>query len=310
MMVSNSQQLINSVLVNQLNSLNSSEKTENTIKEEQQKVDGYNTTSKLYFKLSEDVSQYATANPTQDKIDEDVMSILSKYEDGDLNDFFKFHPHMIVAFTAQSEEGQKHALELATSEKSKILSESIMNFERLKKKNLENNKSTFLDMSNRKVNLENITLVGENFAHYNRANKEDMAKLEKEEKNSFQNTYRFSDEFAKTEKFDELFAEYKKESERLGNEAHEKGDYFAWSYIFNNDFLEVEKAMVIGKGYSKSEWIESIDKTKTLLEDIMKNNPDMMSSVKVDLKDNIEFFENILTDLKELWHYGDFNANG
>ena len=43
---------------------------------------------------------------------------------------------------------------------------------------------------------------------------------------------------------------------------------------------------------------------------MIKDNPDMMTKVKIDMEDNIKFYENILTDLKELWQYGDFKADG
>ncbi len=154
---------------------------------------------------------------------------------------------------------------------------------------------------------ENVALSGEYFAFYDRDNKEDMAKLAEQGRKGFQNTYRLSDEFAKTEKFDELYEEYKAEGIRLH---HEASSNFAWDYLFDNDFLEIEKALIIKKGRSKSEWIESIDKSKTLLEDMLKDTPKMKESIKIEVKDSIEFYENILTDLKELWKHGNFEAKG
>jgi|GEM_PF-2614981 len=358
MQISNSMQSINNTLVYETKRAEEEQQQKEIEKQYSQKTNGYNTTSKLYFELSEDVSQYSTANPTQDRIDEDVLNTLSKHEDGSFKDFFKFNSYMKVAFVAQSEEGRELALNISEQgmKLSKIMENSDKANKALQNKygrelysevvtltGFEFSKDEFEDKINRlydrygedtidnaindieafrtKYNnqfaslkpdnpLENITLTGEHFAHYNRANEEDMAILAEKEKERFQNTYRLSDEFAKTEKFDELFTEYKEEGRRLAEKASERGEYSSWNYIFNGNMLEVEKAMIIGKGYSKSEWIESIDKSKTLLEDMIKDNPDMMTKVKVDMEDNIKFYENILTDLKELWQYGDFKADG
>jgi len=295
MQISNSMQSINNTLVYETKRAEEEQQQKELERQNSEKANGYNTTSKLYRELSEDMSKYSIANPTQDRIDEDVLNTLSKHQDGGLNDFFKFNSYMKFAFAAQSEEGRELAMKIG---------EQIENF--FENKDNPERKNSLKP----KDPMENITLIGEHFTHYNRANKEDMAILAEKERKGFQNTYRLSDEFAKTEKFNELFTEYKEEGRRLGKEALEKGDNFAWSYIFKNDFIEVEKAGIIKKGYSKSEWIESIDKSKTLLEDILKNNPNMMDKVKIEMKDNIKFYENILTDLKELWQYGDFKADG
>jgi len=358
--ISNSMQSINNTLVYETKKVEEEQQQKELEKQNSQKANGYNTTSKLYRELSEDVSQYSTANPTQDRIDEDVLNTLSKYQDGSIKDFLKFNIHLNGSFVVNSEASRENALESATSEKTKKFIEILDNFvkenrefrskygneltsevsslaggeftkdEFEKKMNLLYNRfseelvdNAIRDNEALKIKynnlfaslksdnpLDDLTMIGEGFIHYNLGDKEDVAILEERKKQRFQNIYRFSDEFAKTEKFIDLYKEYKEEMTKTAKEANSKGDFNPWSYIYNFDMFEVEKADIIGKGYSKNEWIESIDKSKTLLEDTIKDNPNMMDKVKIEMKDNIKFYENILTDLKELWQYGDFKADG
>ncbi len=317
MQISTSHKLItNSTLVSKADSFNGNKTSE--VNEEDKIVDSYNTTSKLYFKLSDDISKYQIGNINQNKIDKDVMSIYNKYTDkGSFTDFIKMNVDINPIYSLYGKDNPFRSDEFSIymRENEKIL-KSTNPTSNLNKMSIDENNQNLkeLKITNEVIQsfqqkIENYFKrdtgygISANFTYYSDEELEDISKA------NFKNLYSLSDDFTKTEKFGELYNQWQNILTEKKEEGNKLGKNFI-EHIYNNDLSELEKTYIINKAHSKSEWVESIDKSKTILKDLLKDNPKMKESIKVDIKNNIKFYENILTDLTDLWKHGDFETKG
>lgn len=137
---------------------------------------------------------------------------------------------------------------------------------------------------------------------YHRYTKDESYKLSLER---FKNLYSFSDEFSKTDKFQELFDKY---NVKLGEKKSEilqtlKPVYEA---VGSKAYITAEVAK---QGFSKSEAINYYTNvSKELTDRLSWRGLDNATSLVSDLKESIKLYDKIATGLKEMWGYGDLDV--
>lgn len=142
------------------------------------------------------------------------------------------------------------------------------------------------------------TLVNDD---YHRYTKDESNKLSIER---FKNIYSFSDEFAKTDKFQELFDKY---NVKLGEKKSEilqslKPIYEA---VGSKAYITAEVAK---QGFSKSEAIDYFSNVSKELTDRLSWSGYDKTAVFQDMKDSIKLYDKIVADLKDMWEYGDLDV--
>lgn len=142
------------------------------------------------------------------------------------------------------------------------------------------------------------TLVNDD---YHRYTKDESNKLSIER---FKNIYSFSDEFAKTDKFQELFDKY---NVKLGEKKSEilqslKPIYEA---VGSKAYITAEVAK---QGFSKSEAIDYFSNVSKELTDRLSWSGYDKTAVFQDMKDSIKLYDKIVADLKDMWGYGDLDV--
>lgn len=142
------------------------------------------------------------------------------------------------------------------------------------------------------------TLVNDD---YHRFTKDESNKLSIER---FKNIYSFSDEFSKTEKFQELFDKY---NVKLGEKKSEilqslKPIYEA---VGSKAYITAEVAK---QGFSKSEAIDYFSNVSKELTDRLSWSGYDKTAVFQDMKDSIKLYDKIVADLKDMWGYGDLDV--
>ncbi|MCV6609026.1 MAG: hypothetical protein OIF32_12505 [Campylobacterales bacterium] len=132
-------------------------------------------------------------------------------------------------------------------------------------------------------------------------------KRENERKN-FQHLYNLSDDFAKTERFEELFKEFSIKREKFlysGNALS----------LHNNDTHEELKSEFSSNVLSKIDNIKYFEEVRDRLTDLLHSN--RIDDVKGDnfkqrvtekVEKSIQLYDNIAKDLRKLWKYGDFDT--
>jgi len=136
---------------------------------------------------------------------------------------------------------------------------------------------------------------------YHRYTKDESYKLSLER---FKNLYSFSDEFSKTDKFQELFDNY---NVKLGEQKSEilqslKPVYDA---VGSKTYITSE---VVKQGFSKSEAIDYYSNVSKELTDRLSWSGYDKTAVFQDMKESIKLYDKIVADLKDMWGYGDLNV--
>lgn len=137
---------------------------------------------------------------------------------------------------------------------------------------------------------------------YHRYTKDESYKLSLER---FKNLYSFSDEFSKTDKFQELFDKY---NVKLGEQKSEilqslKPIYDA---VGSKAYITSE---VVNKGLSKSEAIDYYSNVSNDLKEILSSHVGTISASNTQaVKESIKLYDKITADLKDMWGYGDLNV--
>lgn len=137
--------------------------------------------------------------------------------------------------------------------------------------------------------------------------KEDFSAIQLEK---FKNLYSFSDAFAKTDKFQELYANYVKQNNNNNNnkqieDALSQGKSMAETFGSKSFFT----SQVGSQNLSKSEIIEHYTKISQDLHTLRIPPKDTIygETYIKQIDDSIKLYEKITNDLKEMWHYGDFD---
>jgi len=145
------------------------------------------------------------------------------------------------------------------------------------------------------------TLVNDD---YHRYTKDESNKLSLER---FKNLYSFSDEFSKTDKFQELFDKY---NVKLGEKKSEilQSHKPVYDAVGSKAFLTSEVAK---QGFSKSEAINYYETVSKELTDILYRPPKNVTHgmyIVQEMKESIKLYDKIAADLKEMWGYGDLDV--
>jgi hypothetical protein len=158
---------------------------------------------------------------------------------------------------------------------------------------------------------------------------------EKEQRDIFQDRYYLTDEFRKTDKFEELYNEYiDKKNTRDRQIANEVSDssYMLQAQHVNDTLGESNKLKdsIIVSGKSKQEWIEYFDFMKDGFKTMLSEAEAMQkgdlvredgtqrgdarggfaSPEKVipEIENNIKFLDTLMNTLKDKWKYGSFDV--
>ena len=126
----------------------------------------------------------------------------------------------------------------------------------------------------------------------------------------FKNLYAFTDEFAKTEKFQKLydtFLEKREKNEELETATKQRKKLV--DVVGSERFFTSE---VVGRDLSRAQVIEHYT---TITEDLkaLKTPPENTTygdTVIKNLDDSINLYEKITSDLKQMWNYGDVDMQG
>jgi len=129
---------------------------------------------------------------------------------------------------------------------------------------------------------------------------EESTKLHRER---FKNLYSFSDEFSKTEKFEELYVKYKPKLVEKLNESYQPQN----SFFENIDSAEYITSQVISNDLSKAEAIEYYENIVNEFKELLSQHKSYGASVKDDVQKTIDVYEKITEGLKEMWQFGDFD---
>lgn len=143
------------------------------------------------------------------------------------------------------------------------------------------------------------TLVNDD---YHRYTKDESYKLSLER---FKNLYSFSDEFSKTDKFQELFDKY---NVKLGEKKSEILQTLKPVYDAVGSKAYIT-SQVVNKSFSKSEAINYYENvSKELTDRLSWRGLDNATNIVSDIKESIKLYDKITADLKEMWGYGDLDV--
>jgi hypothetical protein len=136
---------------------------------------------------------------------------------------------------------------------------------------------------------------------YHRITQEESDKLRLER---FKNLYSFSDEFSKTDKFQELFDKY---NVKLGEKKSEilQSHKPVYDAVGSKAYITSEVAK---QGFSKSEAINYYETVSKELTDRLSWSGYDKTAVFQDMKESIKLYDKIAADLKEMWGYGDLDV--
>ena len=122
----------------------------------------------------------------------------------------------------------------------------------------------------------------------------------------FKNLYSFSDEFSKTEKFEELYDIYKV---KLSEKMDDIFDSYKRTYevVDSKEYLTAEVAK---QGFSKSEAIDYYETVSNELKDMLSwRGLDDTTNIVSELKESIKLYDKIASGLKDMWDFGDLNVS-
>lgn len=258
-----------------------------------QKTDTINKNAYNYFNLGEDISQHIETDPVQEKTNQQLITYLN----GIMNDSTAEGKKNLVAFGTQrygaffSDEDIKeiNARLFGGSEAKKtdsfiVLPEDILKDPLKYAKPLP------------------ITHVADGYTHIT------LEESNKRETERFKNLYSFSDEFSKTEKFQELYDKYKVLADKQRKTLIPLDANF-FVVLHTNDMKGYLTSEVVNKGFSKSEFIEHFSNISKDLKEIFSAHAGTISSSSTQaIKESIKLYDKITADLKDMWGYGDLNV--
>lgn len=256
-----------------------------------QTTDTINRQAYNYFNLGEDVSQYTQTDPVQEKTNQELVTYLS----GIMNDSTVEGKKNLVAFDTKrygaffSDEDIKEInARLFSGSGSKQTGSFIVN---LNPADLIKNSKPLP-----------ITHVADGYTHIT------LEESNKREIEKFKNLYSFSDEFSKTEKFQELYDKYKVLADKQRKTLIPLDDNF-FVVLHTNDMKGYLTSEVVNKGFSKSEFIEYFSNISKDLKEIFSTHAGTISASSTQaIKESIKLYDKIAADLKDMWGYGDLDV--
>ena len=259
-------------------------------------------TSKLYqYQISNayrgensEIEKLATSNSTQDKTDEDIFNITSKYlKDNSFNNYQLLNSDVFRASYYIDPKDAEKAFQDNLQFGQIMHSGILKNINQLQGKEYENSieraNSMIASMGN---NTSSISFQRD-YQSYNESEKLDITKQ------SFINSYRLDKSSLGEDKIDSLFQE-----ELILSNSFKKLGVDVFNDILGGSYIELNRENIIARGLSKTEWIEHLNNDIYQMNQLIKNDPDMNQSAKDFFTESIELHENILKDLKTLWEYG------
>jgi len=150
----------------------------------------------------------------------------------------------------------------------------------------------------RKVELMTLVSMEDGFNTYT-VEEIDSLYLER-----FKNRYSFTDEFSKTEKFQDFYNMHRTKKTEERENLNQSLQSSSAEYIISK---------VLGNDLSKSEVIEHYSSIATEFKDLLSRvnkfvNSD--SSIKKELQDTIDIYDKITDGLKDMWRFGDLDVRG
>lgn len=254
-------------------------------------TDSINKSAYNYFNLGEDVSQYTQTDPVQEKTNQELVTYLS----GIMNDTTAEGKKNLVAFgtkrygaflsDAENVEKEFYARLAAQSEAIKTNSLIVSPDDLIK---------------NAKPLPITEVADGYKIISLDESNKREIER--------FKNLYSFSDEFSKTDKFQELYAKYKVQADKQRETLVPLDDNF-FLVLHTNDMKGYLTSEVVNKGFSKSEFIEHFSNISKDLKEIFSAHAETISASSTQaIKESIKLYDKIVADLKDMWGYGDLDV--
>lgn len=123
----------------------------------------------------------------------------------------------------------------------------------------------------------------------------------------FKNLYSFSEDFAQTKVFEDLYQQYKEQRLEKAYEDLDSGK----DYYEGNGVERMITSDVVSKNLSKSEVIEHYTGISNDLKDKLAENLKIPESSKIIsnqyMKDTIKLYDKMTADLKNMWGFGDLD---
>jgi hypothetical protein len=274
-----------------------------------QTTDTINKDAYNYFSLGQDISQYTNIDPVQEQTNKDVVNYLTKIMDETTADGKKnlgaFGTERYNAITEFKDAAKRIYAEIEAEKKSPSLNSqrnTMFDMFNYPPDHVYTNADLDIAIKNYTPPPMNITHVadGLNFITVDEANKRDIER--------FKNLYSFSDEFSKTDKFQELYAKYKVQADKQKETLVPLAGNFQ-EVVHTTDVKGYITSEVVKQGFSKSEFINYYSNISKDLKNIFSTTAETLSSTSTQaIKDSIKLYDKITADLKDMWGYGDLNV--
>lgn len=276
-----------------------------------QTTDTINKDAYNYFSLGQDIGLYTNIDPIQEQTNKDVVNYLTKIMDETTAEGKKnlgaFGTERYNAFNMEDVskhynaqiEAEKKSPTTTTTNSSE---NSILDMLHFPPDHIYTTAEIDTAIKNYTPPPMNITHVadGLNFITVEEANKRDIER--------FKNLYSFSDEFSKTDKFQELYAKYKVQADKQKETLVPLAGNFQ-EVVHTTDMKGYITSEVVKQGFSKSEFIEHFSNISKDLKNIFSTTAETLSSSSTQaIKDSIKLYDKITADLKDMWGYGDLNV--
>lgn len=268
--------------------------------------DAYN-----YFSLGQDISPYTNIDPVQEQTNKDVVNYLTKIMDETTAEGKKnlgaFGTERYNAITEFKDAAKMIYAQIEAEKKSPSLNSqrnTMFDMFNYPPDHVFTEDEVNIAIKNYKAPSMNITHVadGLNFITVEEANKRDIER--------FKNLYSFSDEFSKTDKFQELYAKYKVQADKQKETLVPLAGNFT-ELVHTTDMKGYITSEVVNKGFSKSDFIAHFSNISNDLKNIFSANAETLSSTSTQaIKDSIKLYDKITADLKDMWGYGDLDIRG
>ena len=281
-------------------------------------TDSINKSAYNYFELSEDVSQYTEIDPVQEQTNKDIINLMSSFINNDTDEGKK----NLEAFDTRKY-ASSYVGEIITKEITALIESGAFEDSEISSNYMYNEKTTIKELEDTLNNLKNNENLPINLNRVLDGHKtistEESATLNVER---FKNLYSFTDEFAQTDKFLELYDEYR---DQKGNQMSEIDSKVSanWSnftdstnseaYFSYVDPTEYITAEVVKNAFSKSEAIEHYTNISNELKEHIANDNTgsyiMGSHYKNQMQETVDLYDTIASGLKDMWGFGDLDVN-
>jgi hypothetical protein len=256
-----------------------------------QATDTINKSAYNYFDLGEDISPYTQTDPVQEKTNQELVTYLSGIMNNTTAEGKKnlhaFDTRLYGAFLSDAENVEKEFYVRLAAQSEAIKTNSLI----VSPDDLIKNAKPLP-----------ITEVADGYTHIT------LEESNKRETERFKNLYSFSDEFSKTEKFQELYDKYKVLADKQRETLVPLDDNF-FVVLHTNDMKGYLTSEVVNKGFSKSEFIEHFSNISKDLKEILSTHAKTISASSTQaVKESIKLYDKITADLKEMWGYGDLDV--